>query len=66
MPVLRPVLPGPQEREQAPGKGWAAAGADPRWALPGDLRPGTFPSETHRLQAWEANCALVGYGQEGS
>lgn len=47
MPVWRLFLPGPQERKWLQGEGLAAAGAAPCWALPGDLRPETFPSETH-------------------
>lgn len=41
------------------GAGLEAARVALCWGWPGDLWPGTFPSETHALPAWEANRALV-------
>lgn len=57
--VPRPFLAGPLEREQAPGQGLEAARVALCWGWPSDLWPGTFPSETHGLPAWEADRALV-------
>ena len=45
---LEAFPPGPQERKWLQGECLAAARAAPCWALPGDLQPETFPSETHR------------------
>lgn len=56
---LRPFLTGPQESEQAPGQGLETARVALCWGRPGDLWPGTFPSETHGLPAWEAGSTLV-------